>query len=205
CDRLVVHSALAHTQCVSSSTVARHYPSGTISPRALEVLLHRLEVAALPSAVAVAGVTVGHIAVPDRDHRAARRRLQQHLDLRIRVSIGEYGGSPRLHDTPARLELEVPSRDVPVPHRERGAVLRRDLRLLPAGDVFVAAAAEPGVVDVLRPSGIRSDTENSNGIAPPPLADPFNTDLVCGPIPSRIRARPHHGPLERDRDSGRRH
>src|SRR5262245_62767313 len=115
-----------------------------ISPRALEVLLHRFQVAAVPLAVAVAGVTVGHIAVPDRDHRAARRRLQQDLDLRIRVSIGEFGGSPRLHDTPARLELEVPSRDVAVPHRERGAVLRGDVRLLPAGDLVVAAAAVPG-------------------------------------------------------------
>src|SRR5262249_37738713 len=116
----------------------------------LEVLLHRLEIAALPSAVAVAGMTVGHIAVPHRDRGAARRRLQQHLDLRIWIGGGEFGGSPRLDDPPARLELEIPSRDVAVPHRERGALLRGDLRLLPAGDVFVAAAAEPSVIDVLR-------------------------------------------------------
>src|SRR5262249_49744059 len=102
----------------------------TISPRALEVLLHRLEIAALPSAVAVAGVTVGHIAVPHRDRGAARRRLQQHLDLRIRIGGGEFGGSPRLDDPPARLELEIPSRNVAVPYCERGALLCGDLRFL---------------------------------------------------------------------------
>src|SRR5690349_251342 len=123
--------------------------TGTISPRALEVLLHRLEIAALPSAVAVAGVTVGHIAVPHRDRGAARRRLQQHFDLRIRIGGGEFGGAPRLDDAPARLELEIPSGDVAVPHRERGAFLRGDLRLLPAGDLFVAAAAQPSVIDIL--------------------------------------------------------
>src|SRR5262249_49666417 len=128
----------------------RHYPSSTISPRALEVLLHRLEIAALPSAVAVTGVTVGHIAVPHRDGGAAGRRLQQHLDLRIRLGGGGFGGGPRLDGTPARVELEIPSADVAVPHRKRGAFLRGDLRLLPAGDPFVAAIAEPGVVDVLR-------------------------------------------------------
>src|SRR5262245_22524931 len=94
-------------------------------------------------------MTVGHVAVPHRDRGAARRRLQQHFDLRIRIGGGEFGGAPRLDDAPARLELEIPSGDVAVPHRERGAFLRGDLRLLPAGDLFVAAAAQPSVVDVL--------------------------------------------------------
>src|SRR5215471_20151486 len=100
----------------SNRTPSAHRARGTISPRALEVLLHRLEIAALPPAVAVARVAVGHIAVPHRDRGAARRRLQQHLDLRIWIGGGEFGGSPRLDDTPARLELQVPSRDVAVPH-----------------------------------------------------------------------------------------
>src|SRR5215475_10880144 len=133
----------------SNHLPSAHRARGTISPRALEVLLHRLEIAALPSAVAVAGVTVRHIAVPHRD-RGAARRLQQHLDLRIRIGGGEFGGSPRLYDPPARLELEIPSADVAVPHRKHAAFLRGDLRLVPAGDPFVVAAAEPGVVDVLR-------------------------------------------------------
>src|SRR5215471_13931889 len=127
----------------SNRTPSAHRARGTISPRALEVLLHRLEIAALPSAVAVAGVTVGHIAVPHRDRGAARRRLQQHFDLRIRIGGGEFGGAPRLNDAPAWLEPQIPSGDVAVPHRERGAFLRGDLRLLPAGDLFVAAAAQP--------------------------------------------------------------
>src|SRR5262249_18354124 len=134
------------------SRFASHLPSShraraTISPCALEVLLHRLEIAALPPAVAVAGVAVGHIAVVHRDRGAARRRVQQPLDLRIRMGGGEFGGSPRLDYPPARPELQVPPRDVAVPPGERGAFLRGDLCLLPAGDLFVAAAAEPGVVD----------------------------------------------------------
>src|SRR5215471_909005 len=133
----------------SNRTPSAHRARGTISSRALEVLLHRLEIAALPPAVAIARVAVGHLAVPHRDHGAARRRLQQYLDLRIRISVGEFGGSPRLDDPPARLELEIPSADVAVPYCERGAFLRGDLRFLP-GDLFVAAAAEPSVIDVLR-------------------------------------------------------
>src|SRR5262249_60582705 len=85
-----------------------------ISARPREVLLYRLEIAALPSAVAVARVAVGHIAVPHRDHGAARRRLQQHLDLRIRISVGEFGGSPRLGDPPARLGVEISSGGIAV-------------------------------------------------------------------------------------------
>src|SRR5262249_12701114 len=135
---------------LSNRIASAHRARGTISSRALEVLLHRLEIAALPPAVAVARVAVGHIAVPDRDHGAARRRLQQHLDLRIRISVGEFGGSPRLDDPPAGLELEIPAADIAVPYCERGAFLRGDLRFLPAGDLFVAAAAEPSVIDVLR-------------------------------------------------------
>src|SRR5262249_38301225 len=141
----------AHTCSTTALSSSRPSRSSSHWRRscALEVLLHRLEIAALPSAVAVACVTVGHIAVPPPDPGAARRR--QPAVLRIRSGGGEFGGSPRLDDPPARFELQVLSRDVAVPYRERGAFLRRNLRLLPAGDVFVAAAAEPSVVDVLRP------------------------------------------------------
>src|SRR6266516_2908139 len=117
---------------------------------ALEIFLHRLEVAALPSAVSVAGGAVGHIAVMHGDPGAFRRRLKEHLDLRIGIGRGEFCGAPRLNDAAGPLELKIAPADVAVPHRERSVLLRRNLCRFPAGHFFVPVAAEPRVVDRLR-------------------------------------------------------
>jgi len=61
---------------------------------AAEVLLHRLEVAVLPSTVAIAGVAVRHVGVMHRDLGAARNRLEQHLDPGVRIGRGELGRAP---------------------------------------------------------------------------------------------------------------
>src|SRR5262249_50204214 len=125
------------------------------SSRPFEIFLHWLEIAALPSSVPVAGVAVGHVGVAHRNLRASRRGLKQHLDLRIRIGRRELGGAPRLNEAARRFELEVASGDVTVPYRKFRPLARRDLRRFPARHLFVAAAAEPSVVDLLR--GCRND------------------------------------------------
>ena len=73
----------------------------------VEVRLHWLAVTVLPSAIAVARVSVGHVGVVQRHPRAARNRLQQHLDLRVRIDLAEFGCSPRLDDPAAGFQLQV--------------------------------------------------------------------------------------------------
>jgi hypothetical protein len=117
---------------------------------AVEVPLHGFEVVVLPSAIAIARVPVGHVCVMHRYLGAARDRLQQYLDPRVRFAEFEFVRPPRLDDAAAGLQRDISPHDEAVPHLEANAFPRRDLRLLAACDLPVTLAAEPGVVDLLR-------------------------------------------------------
>ena len=102
----------------------------------------------LPAAAFIARLSVGHIGVCQRQHRAAVHFFKSHRDDRVFVIVGELGCAPRLHDAFARNELEVAAVDVATPGGDLGADFVRHGRGA-TGHFGMPDRVEPRIIDLL--------------------------------------------------------